>query len=379
MARAVPDMRRRALTLDTGRRTVDLPVDSAGHLRRVVRLDGAPKVTRAAGDDGPIGFVGHAALFNQRTWIGSKRWGFWEEIAPGAFSKTIQEAGVERSLVFNKGALMLLPGGVTKGTGLLAALAAMDLSPHNVVAVGDGENDHAFLSLADPPVRATAAAASCVNLHSWPVLAGPAGNASIVLSSPVILPDHPALAPESTAEFYDGTEIDEMLALPKHDLADADSSDVRERIPEQRVRLRTRSARGRHVVGVVEVHEVDGAGWHEVGDLDGLRRGNTGLVEVLVGQHDVLPSLVLVALHDLGPGNLPPFLLAEPPVVDRAAVLPVEQPEGELALPLDRREEADGDGHETEAERALPDGSCRHALGVGNGDATDGWHRTTTG
>src|SRR6185503_4543660 len=61
----------------------------------------------------------------------------------------IREAGVERSLVFNKGSLMLLPGGVTKGTGLMAALAAMELSPRNVVAVGDAENDHAFLSLAE--------------------------------------------------------------------------------------------------------------------------------------------------------------------------------------------------------------------------------------
>jgi hypothetical protein len=94
MARAKPDMRRRALTLDTGRRTVDVSVDSAGHIRRIVRLDEAPKVTRAAGDDGPIGFTGHAALFNKRTWIGSKRWGFWEEIAPGAFTKTITEADV---------------------------------------------------------------------------------------------------------------------------------------------------------------------------------------------------------------------------------------------------------------------------------------------
>jgi hypothetical protein len=61
----------------------------------------------------------------------------------------IREAGVERTLVFNKGSLMLLPGGVTKGTGLLAALGAMELSPHNVVAVGDAENDHALLSLVE--------------------------------------------------------------------------------------------------------------------------------------------------------------------------------------------------------------------------------------
>src|SRR5688500_16411196 len=56
----------------------------------------------------------------------------------------IREAGVERTLVFNKGALMLLPGGVTKATGLEAALATMGLSAHNVAGIGDAENDHAF-------------------------------------------------------------------------------------------------------------------------------------------------------------------------------------------------------------------------------------------
>ena len=61
----------------------------------------------------------------------------------------IQETGVERTLVFNKGALMLLPGGVTKGTGLTAALATLELSPHNMVGIGDAENDHAFLSMCE--------------------------------------------------------------------------------------------------------------------------------------------------------------------------------------------------------------------------------------
>ncbi|HEV8676326.1 MAG TPA: HAD hydrolase family protein [Methylomirabilota bacterium] len=72
-------------------------------------------------------------------------------VATGAgFAETalaaIREAGVERTLVFNKGSLMLLPGGVTKGTGLAAALTSMELSPHNAVGIGDAENDHAFLS-----------------------------------------------------------------------------------------------------------------------------------------------------------------------------------------------------------------------------------------
>lgn len=91
--RAVPDMARRSIPLDTGRRTIDLPVDGAGHVRRVANLD-RRSVSRAAGDDGPIGFKGHAAVFDTRTWIGSKRWGFWEEMAPGCFTKTLGEADV---------------------------------------------------------------------------------------------------------------------------------------------------------------------------------------------------------------------------------------------------------------------------------------------
>jgi HAD superfamily hydrolase (TIGR01484 family) len=61
----------------------------------------------------------------------------------------IREAGVERTLVFNRASLMLLPGGVTKGFGLEAALTAMELSPHNTVGIGDAENDHAFLALCE--------------------------------------------------------------------------------------------------------------------------------------------------------------------------------------------------------------------------------------
>jgi hydroxymethylpyrimidine pyrophosphatase-like HAD family hydrolase len=71
-----------------------------------------------------------------------------ESFAQAALA-AIRETGVERKLVFNKGALMLLPGGVTKGTGLDAALAAAELSAHNVVGVGDGENDHDFLRLCE--------------------------------------------------------------------------------------------------------------------------------------------------------------------------------------------------------------------------------------
>ncbi|HJR77532.1 MAG TPA: HAD-IIB family hydrolase [Nitrospiraceae bacterium] len=63
--------------------------------------------------------------------------------------ETIRDLGLELRIVFNKGAVMILPTGVTKASGLMAALKELDLSPHNVVAIGDGENDHALLGLSE--------------------------------------------------------------------------------------------------------------------------------------------------------------------------------------------------------------------------------------
>jgi hydroxymethylpyrimidine pyrophosphatase-like HAD family hydrolase len=61
----------------------------------------------------------------------------------------IRELGLELQVIFNKGAVMVLPAGVTKRTGLEAALARLESSAHNCVAVGDAENDHALLALCE--------------------------------------------------------------------------------------------------------------------------------------------------------------------------------------------------------------------------------------
>jgi hydroxymethylpyrimidine pyrophosphatase-like HAD family hydrolase len=58
----------------------------------------------------------------------------------------IRELGLELQVIYNKGAVMVLPSGVNKGTGLLAALSEMCISHHNAVAIGDAENDHALLN-----------------------------------------------------------------------------------------------------------------------------------------------------------------------------------------------------------------------------------------
>jgi hypothetical protein len=95
------------------------------------------------------------------------------------------------------------------------------VSAHLLVA---GEEDACFLSLLDPPPHARDLAAACKSVRCWPVLAGHAGEGhdDIVLASPIILYDHPQIAPESTGDFCDGCEIDEILALRTRTLTDAE-------------------------------------------------------------------------------------------------------------------------------------------------------------
>jgi hypothetical protein len=57
----------------------------------------------------------------------------------------LRELRLERQVIFNKGAVMVLPAGVDKATGLRAALTELEVAPRETVGVGDAENDHAFL------------------------------------------------------------------------------------------------------------------------------------------------------------------------------------------------------------------------------------------
>jgi HAD superfamily hydrolase (TIGR01484 family) len=63
--------------------------------------------------------------------------------------EVIRDMNLELQIIFNKGAVMVLPSAVNKGTGLEVALRELGLSPHNVVGVGDAENDHGFLSICE--------------------------------------------------------------------------------------------------------------------------------------------------------------------------------------------------------------------------------------
>jgi hypothetical protein len=97
------------------------------------------------------------------------------------------------------------PNETTREASVLRSLA----STHTILCVQDG----AFLSSIDPPDDHRLPAAGCRNEGTWPVLVGNPGEADTMLSSPITLYDYPQIAAESPGDFYDGTEIDEMLVL----------------------------------------------------------------------------------------------------------------------------------------------------------------------
>ncbi len=90
-----------------------------------------------------------------------------------------------------------------------AALPMALVAVHAIVSVRRGE----FISMLEPPEWARTAVDECHNVGTFPVLAGVDGGRDVILSSPIILYDHPTIAPESPGDLYDATEIDEILTL----------------------------------------------------------------------------------------------------------------------------------------------------------------------
>jgi hypothetical protein len=114
------------------------------------------------------------------------------------------------------------------------ALRTALVSTHALLAVENGS----FVSVLDPPAEAAAASAALANRHVFPVLVGDAARdaqrAALVLSSPIILYDFPAVAKQSDADAFDATEVDELLllsvlALPAAERAEACATDPRAR------------------------------------------------------------------------------------------------------------------------------------------------------
>jgi hypothetical protein len=101
------------------------------------------------------------------------------------------------------------------------ALPTSLVAAHTIITAEGGK----FLSMTDPPEWAAPAVAGCRNEGGWPVLADP--DDQVMLSSPIILYDHPELAAESPGELYDGTEIDEILTLRTMALSDDEKAEAR--------------------------------------------------------------------------------------------------------------------------------------------------------
>lgn len=103
-------------------------------------------------------------------------------------------------------------------------------STHVLLRASAGE----FVSLTDPPPELAAAAATCENVGSWPVLVGERGERTAMLSSPIILEDYPRVAPESPGDLFDGGEIDQLLVLNILALTDEEKAEMMASDPRAR-------------------------------------------------------------------------------------------------------------------------------------------------
>jgi hypothetical protein len=109
------------------------------------------------------------------------------------------------------------------GADRSVALRHSLVAAHSLIGIDQG----VFLSLLDPPEWAKPAAEACQNLHTWPVLIGDEGRRDAMLSSPIILYDHPTIAPESPGDLFDATEIDEILTLRTMALTEEEKREAR--------------------------------------------------------------------------------------------------------------------------------------------------------
>jgi hypothetical protein len=108
-----------------------------------------------------------------------------------------------------------------------AALRSSLIGTHLLMSAADAR----FVSVIDPPEDARTAAGRCRQHRCWPVLAGDGGpdgqTSDVVLAAPIILSDHPAVAPESSVAMFDSTEIDEILTLRVLTLTDEEKAQAR--------------------------------------------------------------------------------------------------------------------------------------------------------
>ena len=125
------------------------------------------------------------------------------------------------------------------------ALPQSLVSAHILLGVTGGE----FVSLLEPPDLYAADAKACTNTGVFPVLAGDEPDRSILFLSPIIMYDYPKTSPESAGDFFDGTEMDEMLTLRVLTLTDAEKDEMRRGDPRaRRILERTEALTGEEML-----------------------------------------------------------------------------------------------------------------------------------
>jgi hypothetical protein len=122
----------------------------------------------------------------------------------------------------------------------------------------------AFLSALDPPPAAASATAALANRHMWPVLIGDpadAHRAALVLASPIVLYDFPAVAAQTEGDTFDATEIDELMMLSVMSLSDDERDEARATDPRARAIVERAERFGPQELA--RLHGVLHAGKHE--------------------------------------------------------------------------------------------------------------------
>jgi hydroxymethylpyrimidine pyrophosphatase-like HAD family hydrolase len=117
----------------------------------------------------------------------SSAWGQEPKLSAG-----VARLGVDRQVVRNRDSAMVIPPGISKRTGLEAALRLIGELPSLTVAVGDGENDVALFAVAGVSV-AVANAVDVLKSRADVVLTQPNGKGIAMLSAALVAGDLSAL------------------------------------------------------------------------------------------------------------------------------------------------------------------------------------------
>ncbi|MGQ0642374.1 MAG: HAD-IIB family hydrolase [Gemmatimonadaceae bacterium] len=220
--------------------------------------------------------------------------------------EVIRDMALELQVIFNKGAVMVLPSGLNKAVGLRRALDVLKLSTHNTVGVGDAENDHAFLSTCECGVAVANALDSIKTRVDW-----------------VTPSDHGAGVIELIDRLIDSDLADLSPRLTRHDLLighGENGADVRLSSYNGVVLVAGPSGSGKTTVtttilerlcnAAYQFSVVDPEGdYHEFPDAIALRGGDTrALADETLQVLDRVSQNAVVSLVDLRLEDRPDFL-----------------------------------------------------------------------